>query len=74
MWYHIRHNLSKDNIVLAIDKTMFQGYWPIAKVIETKPGKDGLVRSVRVKTAKREFVRPINKFCLLETADARFAP
>ena len=71
-WHDIKRNLSKDDIVLVVDETIPRGCWPIARVIETKPGKDGLVRSVRVKTAKTELVRPINKLCLLEAAGARF--
>ena len=53
-WHHVRRNLSKDDIVLVVDETMSQECWPTARVIETKPGKDGLVRSVKVKTAKTE--------------------
>ena len=40
-WHDIRRNLSKDDIVLVADETMPQECWPIARVIETKPGKDG---------------------------------
>ena len=65
-WHHRRRNLSKNEIVLAVDETISRGCWPIARVIETKPGKDGLVKSVKVKTAKTELVRPTNELCLLE--------
>ena len=41
--------------------------WPLALVIETKTGRDGLVRCVRVKTkASKELVRPISKIVFLE--------
>ena len=37
-------------------------------VKEISVGRDGLVRSVRVKTATTEFVRPITKLVVLEGA------
>ncbi len=71
-WHEVKRNLAKDDVVLVVDETLPQGNWPIARVLETKAGRDGLVRSVKVKTPKSEFIRPISKLCLLEAADARF--
>ncbi|XP_026827674.1 uncharacterized protein LOC113562437 [Ooceraea biroi] len=39
--------------------------WPLARVIETHPGQDGLVRVVTVKTQCSILKRPITKLCLL---------
>ena len=71
-WHHAGRNLSKDDIVLLAEETIPLGCRLIARVFETKPGEDRLVRSVEVKTAKTELVRLINKLCLLEAADTRF--
>ena len=35
-------------------------------MLETFPGKDGIVRSARVKTQTGSYERPITKLCLLE--------
>ena len=37
----------------------------MGKIIRTYPGPDNKVRSVRVKTNKGEYDRPITKLCLL---------
>ena len=39
--------------------------WPTARVIETFPGADGLVRTVRVKTSSGIYTRPIIKMAVL---------
>ncbi|GFY31593.1 uncharacterized protein TNCV_4199051 [Trichonephila clavipes] len=39
--------------------------WPLGKVIETHPGKDGVVRVVTLRTVKGRFKRPIHKLCKL---------
>ncbi len=43
--------------------------WPLGLVVEATKGRDELVHSVRVKTAKTELVRPIDELCLLEAAE-----
>lgn len=54
------------DLVLVSDETRTRGEWPLALIIETFPGKDGLVRSVRLKTSSGELSRPVHKLCLLE--------
>ena len=39
--------------------------WPIAKVVETYPGRNGLVRVAAVKTATGTYKRPITKLAVL---------
>ncbi len=68
-WQTIKRNLTVDDIVLVVDESLPRGYWPLARVVEVTKGRDELVRSVRVKTAKTELVRPIDKLCLLEAAE-----
>ena len=40
-------------------------FWPLAKVTQTYPGKDGLVRVVDVKTSKGIYKRPVTKVAVL---------
>ena len=65
-WLHPRRNLSVGDIVLLVDEQTPRNLWPMGRVSETFPGRDGLVRSVRVKTRSTSFIRPIDKLCLLE--------
>jgi len=39
--------------------------WPTAIIIETHPGKDGVVRVVTLKISKGTLKRPITKICPL---------
>ena len=36
-----------------------RGIWPLGRVMETSPGRDGEVRVAKVKTAYGSFVRPV---------------
>ena len=51
------------------DKSSPRNYWPLGRILKAYPGRDGLVRSVRVKTVNGELVRPTEKLCLLEGHD-----
>ena len=45
---------------MVIDKNISRGQWPLARVVETFPDKHGIVRSVKLRTAKGYLIRPIN--------------
>ena len=70
-WSKAERNIAEGDIVLAVDQNVPRGEWPLGKVIEVNCGRDGLVRSARVKTKRSTFVRPTNKLCLLEAAETR---
>ena len=65
-WLQPQPSLSVGDIVMIADSNSPRGSWPIAKVIEVKPGRDNLVRSARVRTKTTELVRPISKLVFLE--------
>ena len=58
--------ISVGSIVLIKDDNMQRFHWPLGKVEEVLPGRDGLVRAVRVKTSKGVYVRPIQRLLALE--------
>ena len=39
--------------------------WPLARVIKTYAGKDGIVRVVDIKTQKGSYCRPVHKLAVL---------
>ena len=59
-------NISVGDLVLMLDENTPRSVWPLGLVISTNVGRDGLIRSVRLKTKSSEFVRPITKLVFLE--------
>ena len=53
-------------IVLVNDDNMAKNEWKIARIIETIPSKDGLIRTAIIKTSTSTLRRPLQKLSLLE--------
>lgn len=51
-------------LVGSDDKRRLQ--WPLARIVELIPGKDGMVRTARVKTLHGMLLRPIQRLYPLE--------
>ena len=69
-WNKKQRNFAVDDIVLVLDDKKPRNSWPLGRILEVYANsRDGLVRSVRLKTSTSELVRPINKIVLLEAAD-----
>ena len=68
-WQRQKPNLQPEDIfILKYDKGI-SCHWPLARVIEGQPGKDGLVRVATVKTASGTYKRPVVKLALLHRPD-----
>ena len=65
-WYQSRKNLQVNDIVLLVSPESPRSHWPLGKVIEVYPGKDGHIRSVKLQVGDKQLVRPIVKLCPLE--------
>jgi hypothetical protein len=65
-WFDITKNVSVGDLVLIADENTPRNVWPLAVVREVSIGRDGKVRSVRVRTRASELVRPITKLIMLE--------
>ncbi len=65
-WLQSKRNLQEGDIVLILDESSPRQTWPLARVVKTFSGRDGLVRSAQVKTKWTKLTRPIHKLCLLE--------
>lgn len=64
-WHRPDHHIKLGSLVLVTDERYPPGRWPLARVIEIHPGKDGLTRVVTVRTATTTLIRPIVKLVLL---------
>ena len=52
--------------MLVVSQESVRGHWPLARITEVFPGKDGHVRVVKLMCAGTEMKRPITKICPLE--------
>ncbi|XP_072400337.1 uncharacterized protein [Diabrotica undecimpunctata] len=64
-WFLPQENIKVDDLVLLIDDNAPPLKWPLARVIETLPGKDGRVRTVKLRTKDGTFIRSVVKVCPL---------
>ena len=51
--------------MLIIEKGIVPMKWPMARIIKTYPGEDGVTRVVDIKTAKGIYRRPVHKLAPL---------
>ena len=66
-WHRPRRNAEVGDLVLLVAEPLPRGQRRMGRVVKVVPGRDGLVRTVEVKTgASTSLVRPIQKLCLLE--------
>ena len=66
-WLEKRPNLKTGDLVLMMDESLPRKNWPLARVEDVSVSKDGLVRSVSVRSSCGVYTRPIAKLCLLES-------
>ena len=70
-WVTQSRNVECGDLVLIMDYSIPRNQWLMGRVIETYQGQDNQVRSVKIKTSRAEFTRPIAKVCLLESVQAQ---
>ena len=64
--YRNNCKLVEGSIVLIRDDVLPRMSWPLGKIVRLFPGKDHIVRSVEVKTARGNFTRPVQRLHYLE--------
>ena len=65
-WKAKERNLKPGDVVMLADMDSPRGAWPLARVTEAEPGRDGLVRTVTVKARGKLVTRAVNRLCPLE--------
>ena len=50
---------------------IYQGQWPLGRVIDVKFGHNGHMRSCVIKACTSQITRPVTRFCLLESINLR---
>jgi hypothetical protein len=69
-WFQKRKNLKEGDVVLLIEPNAKRGEWPLARVVEAHPGKDGLVRVVKIQIGDSTYLRPVHHLSPLEVEGA----
>jgi len=64
-WTDAQSNVRIGELVLLKDNLLPPTQWKLARITETHPGPDGLVRVVSLRTAHSEYRRPIVQVCRL---------
>ena len=72
-WTGEEIQLKENDIVLISEDNLPRGKWRIGKVMETYPGKDDRVRTVKLQNKKEIINRPAQKLHLLEEHKKRNA-
>ena len=64
-WHYPTRNLQVGDLVTIHEDNLVPGKWPMARVSEVHPGKDGIVRVASVKTSSGTYKRPVSKIALI---------
>ena len=67
-WRNPSKNATIGDVVIVSEDNTPKSNWRLGRIEDTTTGRDGLVRSVMVKTARGVIRRPIQRLYLLEPA------
>ena len=65
-WQQCKQDLQEGDMVLVLSPNTPRGQWPLGRILDVYPGKDGHTRVAKVQVGSQQFVRPISKLCPLE--------
>lgn len=63
--HHPSRNITVGDLVTMHEDNLVPGKWPLARVTEIHPGRDGVVRVVTLKTPTGTYKRPVAKVALV---------
>ena len=69
-WKRPTPNLQVGDVVIIKEDRTFACHWPLARILQTYPGQDGLVRVALVQTGNSTYKRPITKLALIHREEA----
>lgn len=64
-WLVEKEPLKIGQMVVIGEENVAPAKWELAKIIKLIPSEDGIIRAVKVRTPKREIIRPVQKLCIL---------
>ncbi|XP_063994337.1 uncharacterized protein LOC135171637 [Diachasmimorpha longicaudata] len=69
-WSQGEHHIQEGTVVLLKEDNLPALQWALGRVIKVRPGADGIIRAVTVKTAKGTFDRNVKKLAPLPITDS----
>ena len=60
-WTQVVKDLKIDDVVLIVQQNLPRGQWPLGRILNTFPGKDGHDRVAQVHIGDKSLMRPIHK-------------
>lgn len=63
-----RYQVTVGDIVILKDESLGPARWPLARIMETHPGPDGVTRVATLRTSSGILKRAVSKICPLECA------
>ena len=70
-WRQHTPNIRVGQLVLLMDEETHKKQWKLARVADVFPGRDGVVRTIEVKTKDGLYTRPATKVCVLEDDEVK---
>ena len=65
-WLTVERDIQVDDVVFVMSLKIPRGHWPLGRIVEVYPGKDGHVWVAKVQVGKEDLLRPVTKLCQLE--------
>ena len=65
-WMEVVSDLQTGDVVLALESGVPTGRWPLGRIVETYPGKDGHTRVAKIQCGEKTLTRPIHKLVPLK--------
>ena len=65
-WHREHRDVQVGEIVIVISPDTTRGNWPLGRILEVYPGRDGWVRVAKVQVGEGTLVRSVNELCPLE--------
>ena len=68
-WPQENSNFHVGDLVIISSNEVPRSHWPMGRIIELYPVREGVVRSVKLKMSNGELSQPSAFWCLLEASD-----
>lgn len=68
-WRERKCDMKLGELVILTAPNLAPSYWELGRIIKIFPGRDGLVRTVEIKTSTGTYTRPITKIGRLPIYD-----
>ena len=65
-WSEIVKDLNVGDVVLVMQQGLSRGDWPLGRIIDVYPGKDGHTRVTKVQFGQKTYIMPIHKLIPLD--------